>query len=222
MTRRTTSVLAAALLLAASASVSGCLDGDIRQTIYLDPGGWLTSEIVALNIRSDCADPAARLAEEQEFLEDLRSGAYEEEWFPEGADSIEATILRSERPYTVVMTAHYERVEDFFEAALEEGSDTIEAEVWLEYLGSETRLVITVWDDEADAEECSDPCEQAEEVECSDSEALDDSVQIILTEGRFVDAEGFKINGDLAIPLPDECTAAKHGVTTYSLTWTTE
>ena len=73
-----------------------------------------------------------------------------------------------------------------------------------------------------DTEQDPDATEEVEEDEDSDAEPPEDFIRVILTEGRFVEAEGFEIDGDLAIPLPEEYAPVKDGVRTYSLAWTTD
>lgn len=228
MSRTSSSILAAALMLGLGAGTVGCLDVDARHTIYLEPDGSLISEIVGLNIRSDSADSRTRLKEEREFLDELRDGLYERELFPGRPTSVRTTIIRSERPYAVVMTGRYLRVDEFFAATFDEWLDAIVLEARLEYLGDETRMIVDLWTGEEDTEVEPDPAAPAgategeNEAECSVPEPTDDSPRIILTEGRFVKAEGFEIDGDLAILLPEERVAVRNGLRRYSLTWTTE
>lgn len=222
MIRVTSSNLVGVLILGASLGTTGCLEADIRHTIYLEPEGSVVSEIVGLNIRSDSEDRETRLRDEREFLDELGMGVYEETLFPSGATSIRTTLLRNERPYTVVMTGRYRHADEFFAGMFESWLDADETEARLDYLGDETRLVVSIRTEDEDSD--GDPCMLAGTGDgvCSDPETLDDSTRIILTEGRFVEAVGFEIDRDVAIPLAEENVAVRHGVRSYSLTWTTE
>ena len=222
MNRRTSSILAAAFLIASSASAIACLEGELRQTIYLEPDGRVTVQVVALDLRSDSVE------EEQELLDDVHSGNFQRELFPQGGAAVETTFLRSERPYTFVMTGTYRSVEEYFTAVFEQGDDDHEVDVRVEYLGDRTRLVLTVWtDDEATEPDLAPPAaddegEADEQDDCSDPESSDDSLRFILVKGSFVEAEGFRIEGDTATLLSEECVAVELGSRTYSLTWTLE
>jgi len=130
--------------------------------------------------------------------------------------------VRNESPYTVVMIGRYRRAEEFFAGTLESWFEAEVVEARLDHLGYETRLVVVLWTDEQDTEQPPCVVGEATEDDCSERDELDDSVRIILTEGRFLEAEGFEIDGDVAIPLPEEYVAVRRGTRTWSLTWTTE
>lgn len=222
MTRRKSLILSAAFVLVACTGATGCLDAILQQTIYIEPDGSVTSEIVGLSIRSVAETREVRLREEREFLEELSTGVYEEELFPLGASSIRTTVVRNESPYTVVMTGRYRRADDFFAGTLETWFEAEAIEARLDHLGDETRLVVALRTDEEDTEQPPCVLGEATEHDCSEEDPFEDSIRIILTEGRFVEAEGFEIDGDVAIPLPEEFVAVRRGARTWSLTWTAE
>lgn len=179
--------------------LSGCLLEESRHTLYIDPDGGVTWRVIRDLVRSDCDGPEKRADEEAEFVAGVDAG--EESWsatFGElGARETRVELLRAERPYTVVVQARFAHVEDLLRRMLAEVEG--EASVSWEEDGSLRRLRLTLPAEEPLAPE--DPQARGHE----DREPADPGAfRIALTEGRFVEAVGFRLARDGAFAEPLE------------------
>jgi hypothetical protein len=197
MHRNPITVLMALFLLL----LSGCLLEETRHTLYLEPDGAVTWRVIRDLVRSDCDRLDERADEEAVFLAAVDGG--EESWtesFAElGAAETSVELLRTERPYTVVVRARFDHVETLLATLLAELGD--EAGVAYVEDGSRRSLRIALpGEEELSPEEPEGPREPAEE------EPRAGAFRIVLTQGRFVEAEGFALapDGAWAEPLDGE------------------
>jgi hypothetical protein len=206
---------------ALSLAALGCIDEEALHTLYLQPDGALTWVAVETQVRSDLDDPQERRQEEREFLESARAGRHPiaEALGSLGPARLETTILRDRRPFHVVTEAELGPVAGFAREVLWRLGVPGEAE--LVTTGSRRSLEITVWPDQAneDAVDEDDPLLAL----LSDW----DDYRIVLTDGRFVAAQGFEISDDGTVARVVEAEEteeepAEGEPLVLSLTWTLE
>jgi hypothetical protein len=195
-----------------AAACSGCLRKEVGQTIYLGPSGAVWT-VIERDIRSDEKDPAARIGEEQDYVLAARAGQHgvARAFRSLGAGSVTTTWLRRERPYSVMTEARFADVRQLALAILREGK--MQGDVTLVRDGCRTRFGLRI-----DLETA---------LESNDGTALDALVadlsayRIVLTEGRFISADGFEILDEGSIAVPDQKTAPD-GILTLALGWEDE
>ena len=191
--------------------MSGCLRKEVRQTIYLSPSG-VTWSVIEAEVRSDETAPAQRLTEEQDYF--LAAGAGDHPvaraFRRLGAQSVRTTWLRRERPYSVMTDARFSDLRQLALAIVRDAHATGDAS--LVQTGCRTSFTARIDLDPAPAAS-------------GDDTALDallsdlDTYRVVLTEGRFVSADGFTILDDGAIAIPDAKKTADNGVLTLGLAW---
>jgi len=203
-----------ALLVALTA---GCLLKETTHTLYLDPDGSVTWVVLERDIRSDEEDIDRGRAEEHDFLDLVRAGRNEVALaFDElGARRVEARVLRVERPYTVSTEGRFSRIDTLLEelfAGLE-----VDVDVGISIDGDRVRL---------DVAGRPDPAEDGDDETLGPLVSLLDEAEryrLVLTDGKFVDAVGFRLEqGDtVAVPLePSEDAIERDGGRlSLSLTW---
>ena len=211
MWKRIAPIVAVALL------ATGCLVKDSYHTLYLNPDGSLTWDVLEREIRSDHRDPAERAGEEREFLERVRrqdhlaARSLDTLWPRE----VESHLLRGQRPYAVHTAAEFRDVERLFRNVLDELD--VRGKVTVERDAMQTRFVIAFRPEDLEIEDEEEP----QTLMLALTEA--DEFRIRLTEGKFLDAAGFELSEDdtLAVPLkPDDPEVEKRdGMAVYSLTW---
>jgi hypothetical protein len=218
------------IVLVAAALTVGCLEGELEHVIYLDPDGSATWMVLEKEIRSASGDLAE---EEKGFLVPYRNNEYHvaQALTDLGAVSVETRLLRPERPYWVVTTAEFVAIDAMLQRYVRE-IDEVAAEVWIECVGDERRLVVRYTPELDDGDEAGEEqkVEEKQEAEAEEEEdnvniLLDDELRIFLTSGKFVDAEGFEIShgGSVAVPAAvSEDDIDTDGSVTLSLTWTVE
>lgn len=174
------------LVLLALPLTSACLVKETTHRLYLSPRGGLTWTVLERDIRSSDANPASRAAEEHAFLDGISSGTH-----PVSAAlarllpyQTSVRLLRAERPYTVITEARFERVDAAVDALLRELR--IPGTATLQRAGDEWTLSVAI-----DLEGVRDDEETESPVTALIEEA--GAYRVILTEGRFVAAEGFEI-----------------------------
>ena len=62
------------LALAASVLTAGCLRSETTHVLYVSPDGGVTWTTTEADVHSDEKDPAARMAEEREYLSAVQAG----------------------------------------------------------------------------------------------------------------------------------------------------
>ena len=191
-------------------SATGCLRKELTHTIYVSPSG-VTWSAMEKDVRSDDPDPTNRMLEEQDYILGARARQHgiARALGTLGATRVNATILRSDRPFTVVTDGHFgdpaEVAAAMMTLAHVRGDASIERE------GCQKTL--RVWFDvESNTGEDQDALAELMR------EAT--SYRVVLTEGRFLRAEGFTIEEDGAIATPGAPVALDDGIVRASLTWT--
>ena len=203
MTRRFLTFFFALSLLC----LSGCLLEDTTHTLYIEPDGRVTWRVLRDLVRSDHDDLDDRYDEESKFLAAVDGGeGYSELFAGYGAEQTRVQLLRAERPYTVMVSARFAHVRDLVTAMqAEDDSDSL---VSWEQDGSLRSLRVVM-----DPEDLDDEPEQVEGPQVSDD------FRLVLTEGRFVEAEGFELAEDGAVAIPWEHDEQGREVAVYALVW---
>jgi hypothetical protein len=202
-----------AMLALGVATMSGCLRREVRQTLYLAPSGVAWTVIESL-VRSDEATPVERLAEEHDFFLAASTGAHPvaQAFRRLGAQAVQTTWLRRDRPYSVATEARFGDLRELTLAILRDAH--VAGDVSLERNGCRTSFAV-----HADVASAS---------EAPDADALDalvtdlDTYRFVLTEGRFVAANGFQITDDGTTAIPDQSKMADGGHLTVGLAWADE
>jgi hypothetical protein len=165
------------------------------------------------DVRSDESDPGRRWGEEQEFL-----GGIADDRHPAlvalrqvGATAPRTRVRRGDRPFEVETEAHFPRVEQLARALLAELN--VAGDVALDRSGARTALVIRI-----------DPAALAAGADYDGPlVALVEDLsryQIVLTQGRFISAEGFSISPDGRLAAPVEPDPSSVGsALRLALTW---
>ena len=198
------------LLLAAAIGSQACLKTQTTHVLYLSPSGAVTWSVRETDVHSDDPDQAKAAHEESEFLR-----AIEQQRHPSflalealgGRDAVTA-LTRGERPWEALTSARFDRAETLAAAILDElqiaGHST--------QMASHDRVTLTVeWISDAGTAEETPVLALVEHLE---------AYRIVLTEGRFIAAEGFRISPDgrAAVPVEQQGDSAATG--RVSLTWT--
>jgi hypothetical protein len=198
----------------------GCLIEETDTNLYLDPDGGLTITHLQQNVRSDEKSPEARALEEEAFLGRVQAGGHDVALalYTLGPEWLDTRVLREERPYTVETTARFDSIERVYRTFLDRLG--LPGGVELSRDGDVTRLVVELRGLDALLEEESD--EWPREVDTLATLLLTED-RIELTDGVFVEAEGFEIDGPRAVPVEiDEEVITGHGASLrIVLGWTT-
>jgi hypothetical protein len=204
-------MISGVLAVVAMATVlSGCLRQEVTHTIYVGPSSVVWSAIER-DVRSDHNVPADRLREEQDYTLAVGAGAHPiaKSLQRLGGRRVTTTWLRRERPYSVMTEGTFADARELVLAILRAAQ--AQGDVALTIEGCETRLGIRV-----------DPQSPPGS---TDDRALDGLVtdlagyRFILTEGRFTAADGFLIEDDGAVAVPDPKKVPVDGILTLALTW---
>jgi hypothetical protein len=188
----------------------GCIQEDVTQTLYLSPSGVIWS-VLEKDVRSDENDPAKRISEEQNFFLAADAGAHgvAKAMQELGAQSVKTTWLRRERPYSVMTEGRFSDIRQLATAILRD-SET-QGDVSLERTGCQTRFSVRM-DLRSSSESPKDSVL---------GELMTDlkTYRIVLTEGRFISADGFDISDEGMVAVPDAKKKADDGMLTLSLVW---
>ena len=199
----------AAVVVAAFAASTACLRKDVTHTIYVSPSG-VTWSAFEKDVRSDETDPFKRQLEEQDFILAARGGRHgiAQALRRLGAGRLDTTILRRDRPFTVVTDGEFTDLAALSVAMIR--TARLRGDATIDRDGCE--LTYRAWVDvEAGA--------------AGDSNDLDalvadtTSYRLVLTAGRFLRADGFTIEGDGAVALPTVADPAEDGIARVSLSW---
>jgi len=206
-------------IVVALALTSGCLQKDTTETWYLGSAGAVTWVVTESDVRSDAQAAADRQNEEATYRL-----AFERQEHPVasgfrelGLGDIRTTVLRGEAPFTVQTEARGAKIDALglriIQSARLAGTSTLarDGNAW-------------VWSFSA-----RDPHapETASPVDDDASALLNDlnQLKVVLIDGRFESAEGFKLSGDRRvatfIDLSDrhEVQGADDSVVTLKLRW---
>jgi hypothetical protein len=191
---------------------SACLASRTSHVLYLSPSGAVTWTVHDQDVHSDEADRSKRAQEEADFLRAIQNRTHGPLLALEalGGRNAASELTRTKRPWDAVTTAQFDRIDALIAALLREVG--IRGRASLSSDADRTTLHVQWTDDEPVSEET--PVLEL-------VEALD-AYRVVLTEGRFVAAEGFVIS-------PDGRTATLAGQTPsveseqyVSLTWIVE
>jgi hypothetical protein len=200
-------------VMVAAAICSGCLRKEVTHTVYLDPSGVVWS-VIERDVRSDENEPAARIREEQDYFLAASAGTHgvAQAFRRLGAQKVTTTWLRRERPYSVMTEARFTDVRQLAMAILRDAQ--AQGDVSLLREGCQTRFNVRVdLESAADSDDDSALGELLTDLE---------TYRFVLTEGRFISADGFEILEDGSIAVPDKKKTATDGVLTLSLVWADE
>jgi hypothetical protein len=199
-------ILAVAGLLVAA----GCLRKEVIHTIYVSPAAVEWSSIEK-DVRSDDTDPAARMLQEQDYILGARAAQHgiARALRAIGATRIDTTILRRDRPFTVVTAGQFGDLGELARAML--AAARLRGDASVERDGC-TRTFRAWVDPESGANEDSDAI--------ADLFGESSTYRIALTDGRFVRADGFDIEQDGVVAMPAPRGAGEDGIARVSLTWT--
>lgn len=209
------SILPSALLILAATALTGCLHRDVDHRLYLEPDGALTWTVFERDVRALEGDPAERTAAEETFRQAAAAGDGEvaQALTRLGGEQLETWLLHDRRPYIAVSQAYFPDV-----AALVEAYGAalgVRVEATLTSRSNRRTLQVTLYATDGEV------ADEAALALLADSEKH----RIVLTQGTFVDAQGFRLEErkSAAVPLAlsdEEEKALERGETvTRSLTW---
>jgi hypothetical protein len=194
------------IVAAAGFASVACLTKETSNTLYLDPDGAVTWSILHRNVRSGDVE------ELEYFSAVVRDDHGVARWFRKLDGDVATTILRAVRPYSVLTEARFAGIDFLGQRILDSFGARGTSTIGRNPDGSVTwRLVLDM---------SSEPAEHnVEHVE----DLFDGDLKLVLTEGRFLAAEGFTIAGDEAVMAePEEADDEQPNVPfVISLTWTT-
>jgi hypothetical protein len=182
------------ILTAAALLCTACLERETTHTVYLEPDGSVSWEILERGVRSSEEDPGSARNEQAEYLQAATAAAHD---LALGLESLGSrpvtTVLRDRPPFTVHTRAWFPSA-----AAL---TTALEAE-----LAGALDVRITRDCDETLVE--IKPPADGEWESTNDSPALAlllnaDEVRVVLGAGRYLDATGFDIVGEQLAILGD-------------------
>jgi hypothetical protein len=191
-------------VLAISIAGAACIQKNTRSVMYLDPGGSVTWSILESDVHSDSTSPDDRASDEQGYRRELGTNPAPLVAVLEslGGRGITRSVLKDTAPFEVHTVARFDRVDGLFEAVCQAGG--IRCVSHTSWEGRRTRLTV----------------EQVGKIESeADPVALTDALdhlQVVLAEGRFVEAVGFTLKNDRTAALNDDLDE-DHLV--LSLTW---
>ena len=190
-------------------STTACLQKEVTHTIYISPAN-VTWSAFEKDVRSDDPDPATQMMEEQDYILGARAGQHGVARSLRALDAtrLDTTILRRERPFTVVTDAQFVDLAALASAMMK--AARVRGEASIERNGCERTF--RAW---IAAEESGDdaPGPLAELM----SEAT--AYRLVLTSGRFLRAEGFTIEHEGAMAVPGTPATGDDDVMRVSLTW---
>jgi hypothetical protein len=190
--------------------LTGCLRSEVTHTIYLGPSGVLWSAMEK-DVRSDERDEFRRSAEEHDYF---LAGRAEQQPIARalrrlGATSVATTWLRRDRPYTVVTEGRFTDLRQLVAAML--GEAGLDGDASLIREACRTTFTVRI---NLDAGTSADG-ETALDALLADPEGY----RLVLTQGRFVSADGFVLGPDGAVATLDPKKSPVDGMLTMTLTW---
>jgi hypothetical protein len=200
------------ILTTAVALTTACLNHHDRHVFYLDPDGSVAWTVVQTEIRSNAETEPDRVREEREFLDSVDRGEHPVARALDqlGALWVDTQLVRDERPYTVVTEARFESVAralgEFFHRLDLVAETRLEAEDGLMRLSFCYR--------EGQGHTAGSDNELVEAL-LADHEAY----RFVLTEGKFLEAEGFRLEADGTAAVLLDLSENDDGTATHSLTW---
>ena len=204
------------LLLAVSLVGTGCLVKDDLATWYLEPGGALAWSVMEKDVHSDAEGANDRQIEEANYIAGVRAlnHAMARGFSALGAADARTRILRGTAPFTVVTEARFASIalmgNEIIQRTGLSGTSTLSRGE------AGTTWTFSVRDPHA-----PDGVDKPDD----DLSALTGSLEglvVVLTEGRFVSAEGFQVSGDrrtATMTRWDDDPLKDDGVLLLKLTW---
>ena len=192
---------------------SGCLRKEVAETIYISPSGVVWT-VVERDVRSDKEAPKDRTLEERDYVlaADTETHGVAQAFRQLGALSITTTWLRRERPYSVMTEARFGDLRQMAMAILRDtdarGEATLVRDGCRTIFNLRTHL-------DGSPESGSGPAIDELVTDLS-------SYRFVLTEGRFVSADGLTILDEGAVAVPDPKKTAVDGLLTLALAWADE
>jgi hypothetical protein len=195
-----------------------CLEIQGTHTLYLAPDGSVIWSVLEEGIRFDGPTRESRQQQEEEFLDRVAGSEHAaalalESLYP---GSLTARVLREESPQVVLTEAYFPAIDGVFQNLF--SLYEVPASTDLEVIDDRVRLDIRFWmgpEEDDDEEIPDDRFLLALLVEC----------RIVLTEGKFIEAQGFEIveGGKVARTTQIDTDEAEENNTPVelSLTWTT-
>jgi hypothetical protein len=179
----------------ATFGLQACIVKDTTHRLYLSPEGAVAWTVLEQDVRSDHSEPWQRSSEESAFIEAVIEKRHPMEIGLKqlASDATSVRWIRSERPYAVLTEARFARVDRLIQSFCD--ALKIDAQVSLESTadGSQLSVVLALSSLEQEGTEEETPVAFL-------LEDLD-HYRFVLTEGRFVSADGFKLleNGSQAM-----------------------
>jgi len=191
-------------------TLTGCLRSEVTHTIYVSPSGVVWSAMEK-DVRSDEADAGLALAEENDYVLAARTDQQPIAAALRrlGARPVTTTWLRRERPYTLVTEGRFADLRQLALAMIRDAG--LDGDASLARDGCRSTLTIRV--DLASGSSASG--DTAVDALLADADAY----RLVLTQGRFVAADGFLIQEDGAVATLDEMKSPTDGVVTMTLAW---
>lgn len=204
-------------IMVLAAAAAGCLQKETTHTLYLSPDGKVTWMAVEADVHSDETDPARRLAEEQKYLVEAAGDIHAVGRGLAALDpiTVNTRIVRRDRPFFVITEARYDSIEFLAKRML----NSLPAKGNVSMTSGE-RMTLTI---RVDVRSTLEGGQERESPLDGLMEDLD-RYQIVLTDGRFEWARGFKLDDDRRRARPVEMTMEEitenGGILELSLTWT--
>ncbi len=179
-------------ILACSLAAAACIQKETRSVMYLDPSGAVTWSITESDVHSDGETPAERAKEEAEYREQMMAVPSPLVTLLEsmGGYAVARTVLKDQPPFEVHTIARFDRIDVLFERACAASGYLCVSR--LETTGDRTTLTVEVLGELDAASKESNPID-----------GLLDQLAIVCVNGRFVEASGFKLDGDRKASIAD-------------------
>lgn len=201
-------IWAATLALITAVASAGCLQKEVTHTLYVAPSSVVWS-VLEKDVRSDEPSAGARHLEEHEYALGVAAGSHGVALaFRRLGARATTTWLRRERPYSAMTEARFADLGAVATALLRESRAQGDATLVRE--GCRTTFAMRL---------------DADSTEANSDDGLDalvaelEDYRVVLTEGRFVSADGFAIGSDGVVASPDPAKTPAGGVLTIGLVW---
>ena len=187
-------LVGAAALIAGALSAAACIQQETRSVMYLGPDGSVTWSILEGDVRSDAATPAERAGEEEDYRREMLADPTPlVTWLDSlGGRAIVRTVLKDTVPFETHTSARFDRLD----ALLASICQTVGAQCvgTLTTDGRRTRMTV---------EEISE-ADAGPDTDLRTVTSAIDGLRLVLGEGTFVEAVGFKIEDGRTAVLEDD------------------
>jgi hypothetical protein len=192
---------------------SACLASRTSHVLYLSPSGAVTWTVHDQDVHSDEADRSKRAQEEADFLRAIHNRTHGPLLALEalGGRNAASELTRAKRPWDAVTTAEFDRIDTLFAALLRELG--IRGRASLSSDADRTTLRVQWTEDDQPVSEDTPLLELVESL---------DAYRVVLTDGRFIAAEGFVISEDGRTAMLAGQTSSAGSDQSVSLTWIVE